>query len=79
MSPGLNANSPFAADDAFASDNPFAGNNAFAGFSPQTPADGCTQCGMCLSSCPTFLKSEDPEQSPMGRVRLMRVLKEGGE
>jgi len=49
-------------------------NDAFAGFAPPTPPDGCTQCGMCLSSCPTFIKSEDPEQSPMGRIRLMRTL-----
>lgn len=73
----MNANSPFAQDNDFASDNPFGGNNGLAGFAPQMPADGCTQCGMCLPSCPTFTKSEDPEQSPMGRVRLMRALKEG--
>jgi glycolate oxidase iron-sulfur subunit len=52
-------------------------NNSFAGFAPQIPADGCTQCGMCLSTCPTFVKSEDPEQSPMGRIRLMRALEDG--
>ncbi len=52
-------------------------NTAFAGFAPQTPPDGCTQCGMCLSTCPTFVKSEDPEQSPMGRIRLMRALADG--
>lgn len=52
-------------------------NTAFAGFAPQTPPDGCTQCGMCLATCPTFIKSEDPEQSPMGRIRLMRVLADG--
>jgi glycolate oxidase iron-sulfur subunit len=52
-------------------------NTSFAGFAPQTPPDGCTQCGMCLSTCPTFVKSEDPEQSPMGRIRLMRALENG--
>jgi len=62
------------------SDNPFANpgmDSPFAGFQAQTPPDGCTQCGMCLPSCPTFIKSEDPEQSPMGRIRLMRALEEG--
>lgn len=64
----------------FASENPFAGTTAdspFAGFEPVTPADGCTQCAMCLPSCPTYLKSEDPQQSPMGRIRLMRALEDG--
>lgn len=50
-------------------------NDSFMDFTPPTPPDGCTQCGICLSSCPTFAKSKDPEQSPMGRIRLMRSLK----
>lgn len=53
-------------------------NTAFAGFAPQTPPDGCTQCGMCLATCPTFVKTEDQEQSPMGRIRLMRALENEG-
>lgn len=61
----------------FDTNNPFAMNNPFAGFTPPTPADGCVQCGMCLPSCPTFIKSGDPEQSPMGRIRLMRALENG--
>ena len=52
-------------------------NDSFAGFTAPTPADGCTQCGICLSVCPTFVKSEDPGQSPMGRIRLMRALENG--
>lgn len=52
-------------------------NDSFMGFTPPTPPDGCTQCGICLSTCPTFVKSEDPEQSPMGRIRLMRALEKG--
>ncbi|MEJ2141977.1 MAG: (Fe-S)-binding protein [Gammaproteobacteria bacterium] len=54
-------------------------NDPFSSFTPPTPADGCTQCGICLSSCPTFIKSEDPEQSPMGRIRLMRTLENDSE
>jgi len=50
-------------------------NDSFASFTPPTPPDGCTQCGICLSTCPTFIQSKDPEQSPMGRIRLMRALK----
>lgn len=52
-------------------------NDSFMNFSPPTPADGCTQCGICLSSCPTYVKSKDSEQSPMGRIRLMRALEKG--
>lgn len=77
MSFGPDTNSPFGTNDSVDSKNPFAANNSFAGFAPQTPPDGCIQCGMCLSTCPTFIKSEDPEQSPMGRIRLMRALGEG--
>lgn len=52
-------------------------NDAFMDFSPPTPPDGCTQCGICLPSCPTYAKSADAEQSPMGRIRLMRALENG--
>jgi glycolate oxidase iron-sulfur subunit len=52
----------------------FEANDFFASFTPSTPPDGCTQCGICLSSCPTFARSEDREQSPMGRIRLIRAL-----
>ena len=53
-------------------------NDSFASFTPPAPPDGCTQCGICLSTCPTFAKSEDMEQSPLGRIRLMRALEKGG-
>ncbi len=52
-------------------------NDSFTVFEPPTSPDGCTQCGMCIASCPTYIKSEDPEQSPMGRIRLMRSLAAG--
>jgi len=52
-------------------------NDSLMSFNPPTYPDGCTQCGMCLYTCPTFIKSEDPEQSPMGRIRLMRALENG--
>ena len=52
-------------------------NDAFMDFTPPTPPDGCSQCGMCLPTCPTYSKSGDPEQSPMGRIRLMRALENG--
>ena len=49
-------------------------NEGFSGFTSSTPADGCTQCSICLSVCPTFNKSEDVNQSPMGRIRMIRAL-----
>lgn len=38
--------------------------------------DGCTQCGLCLSSCPTFKISGDIRYSPMGRIQIFRNIKE---
>lgn len=52
-------------------------NEGFSGFSAPSPSDGCTQCGICLSTCPTFDKSGDVNQSPMGRIRMMRGLEQG--
>ena len=54
-------------------------NEGFGGFAADTPADGCTLCGICLSVCPTYRQSQDVEQSPMGRIRLMRSLEQGEE
>lgn len=36
------------------------------------PADGCTLCGLCISSCPTYQLESDIRQSPMGRIQIMR-------
>lgn len=39
----------------------------------------CTNCGLCLSSCPTFVTSRAEGDSPRGRVRLMELIQAGGE
>ncbi|MHB2033011.1 MAG: 4Fe-4S dicluster domain-containing protein, partial [Gemmatimonadaceae bacterium] len=39
--------------------------------------DACVHCGFCLQSCPTYLALEDENDSPRGRVVLMRGLLEG--
>ena len=37
----------------------------------------CIHCGLCLSSCPTYLETGDENQSPRGRIYRMRALQEG--
>ena len=39
--------------------------------------DACVHCGFCLQSCPTYLALEDENDSPRGRVLLMRSALEG--
>lgn len=40
--------------------------------------DLCVHCGFCLPACPTYLALEDENDSPRGRILLMRQLLEGG-
>lgn len=51
---------------------------------PGTPLAGalpginaCVHCGFCLQACPTYLALEDENDSPRGRIFLMRSLLEG--
>ncbi len=51
---------------------------------PDTPlaqaVDGimtCVHCGFCLQACPTYLALGDENDSPRGRITLMRALVEG--
>lgn len=39
--------------------------------------DLCVHCGFCLQSCPTYLVLEDENDSPRGRLMLMRAAVEG--
>ena len=39
--------------------------------------DACVHCGFCLQACPTYLTLSDENDSPRGRVLLMRALVEG--
>lgn len=39
--------------------------------------DSCVHCGFCLQACPTYLALEDENDSPRGRIVLMRSLLEG--
>lgn len=39
--------------------------------------DACVHCGFCLQACPTYLTLEDENDSPRGRIVLMRSLLDG--
>ncbi len=39
--------------------------------------DACVHCGFCLQSCPTYLALEDENDSPRGRIVLMKAVVEG--
>jgi glycolate oxidase iron-sulfur subunit len=39
----------------------------------------CIHCGLCTSSCPTFLELGDENDGPRGRIRIMRMIAEKGD
>jgi glycolate oxidase iron-sulfur subunit len=46
-------------------------------FLDEEKALACIHCGLCLSSCPTYLETGDENDSPRGRIYLMRGMNSG--
>jgi glycolate oxidase iron-sulfur subunit len=46
-------------------------------FLDEQKALACIHCGLCLSSCPTYLETGNENDSPRGRIHLMRAVQDG--
>ncbi len=46
-------------------------------FLKESQALACIHCGLCLGSCPTYLETGNENDSPRGRIYLMRAIQEG--
>jgi len=46
-------------------------------FLDETKALACVHCGLCLGACPTYLETGNENDSPRGRIYIMRALHDG--
>lgn len=46
-------------------------------FLDEGKALACVHCGLCLGACPTYLETGQENESPRGRIYLMRAMQEG--
>jgi glycolate oxidase iron-sulfur subunit len=48
-----------------------------AGRIPYRRYQECVHCGLCTASCPTYIETSDENDSPRGRIYLMRAITDG--
>ncbi|MSU20195.1 MAG: (Fe-S)-binding protein [Pedosphaera sp.] len=53
---------------------PFSPSNRFL---DEAKALACVHCGLCLGACPTYLETGNENDSPRGRIYIMRALQDG--
>ncbi|MBI3874523.1 MAG: 4Fe-4S dicluster domain-containing protein, partial [Verrucomicrobia bacterium] len=46
-------------------------------FLDEQKALACVHCGLCLGACPTYLETGNENDSPRGRIYLMRAMQDG--
>src|SRR5215213_2701448 len=46
-------------------------------FLDESKALACIHCGLCLGACPTYLQTGNENESPRGRIYIMRALQSG--
>src|SRR3989441_169265 len=46
-------------------------------FLDETKSLACIHCGLCLAHCPTYLETGNENDSPRGRIYIMRALQDG--
>ena len=51
--------------------------DATANVLPLPGAENCVHCGFCLQACPTYLALDDENDSPRGRIVLMKAIADG--
>ncbi len=44
---------------------------------PLPGSDNCVHCGFCLQACPTYLALDDENDSPRGRIVIMKAIADG--